>query len=55
MDHSNGVPELETVHKKHSVRDMDKILDYENLVRGSFNCNNSTKKSKKKYTNKYKT
>lgn len=33
VDHSHGVAELETVHKKHCVEDMDKILEYENLVR----------------------
>jgi len=36
VDHSNGIAELETVSKEHSVQDMDKILDYEKLVRGSF-------------------
>ena len=44
VDHSHGVAELETVHKKHSVRDLDMILDYEKLVRGSFNCNNENNK-----------
>lgn len=41
VDHSHGTPELETVHKAHSVEDMDKILEYEKVVRGSFNCNNT--------------
>jgi len=36
VDHSHGVAELETVNREHSVQDMDKILDYEKLVRGSF-------------------
>lgn len=39
VDHSHGVPELETIHKKSSVEDMDKILDYEKLVRGPFSQN----------------
>jgi hypothetical protein len=46
VDHSHGVAELETVHKKHSVEDMDKILDYEKVVRGSFSCNNGYSKIK---------
>lgn len=33
IDHSNGVAELETIHEKYSVEDMDKILDYEKCVR----------------------
>jgi len=33
VDHSHGVPELETIHKKHSTEDMDKVLDYEKVVR----------------------
>lgn len=38
VDHSHGVPELETVHKKYSVEDMDKIIDYEKLIRSSSSC-----------------
>ncbi len=33
IDHSHGIPELETVHKKTAVQDMDKILDYEKIIR----------------------
>jgi hypothetical protein len=51
VDHSHGVPELETVHKKHSVEDMNKILDYENLVRGSFSCNTNKSTHVKKVEN----
>ncbi len=39
VDHSHGVPELETVHKETAVQDMDKILEYEKVVRGSDSCN----------------
>ena len=41
IDHSNVIPELETVHKETSVQDMDKILDYEKLIRGSFSSNHT--------------
>jgi hypothetical protein len=33
IDCSHNIPELETVHKKHSVEDMDKILEYEEFLR----------------------
>jgi len=47
IDHSHGTPELETVHKQYSRMDMDKILDYEKLVRGSSLNLNDKDNSKK--------
>ncbi|MBS3122531.1 hypothetical protein J4434_06640 [Candidatus Woesearchaeota archaeon] len=46
VDHSHGVAEFETIHKKHSLEDMDKILDYEKLIRGSFSCNQNSEEDK---------
>jgi hypothetical protein len=43
VDHSHGVAELETVHKKYAVEDMDKILTYEEVIRGGFHNGKSKK------------
>ncbi len=33
IDHSHGTPELETIHKKHAAEDMEKILEYEKIIK----------------------
>jgi DNA-binding MarR family transcriptional regulator len=33
IDHSHGVPELETIHKDYAVQDMDLVLEFEGLIR----------------------
>ena len=50
VDHSETA-ELETVHKDTAVEDMDRILDYENWIRGSFSRNDKNKEQEEENDN----